>query len=68
MTFLKNVHPSKILLRSGNKLYKLAPYQLREIINYQSGKNYDKEWLIICKTPYFKMSNGFKKIIVYFAD
>lgn len=68
MSFLKNIHPSKILLRSGLKLYKLAPYQLKEILNYQSGKEYDKNWLIIDKNPYFKMSNGYKKKIVYFAE
>lgn len=68
MSLLKTIHPSRILLRSGLKLYKLAPYQLQEILNYQSGKDYNKEWLIVNKNPYFKMSNGYKKKIVYFID
>lgn len=69
MSFLKNINPSLLLLRTGNKLYKLAPYQLLEILNYQSGKKYDKDWLFVQeKSAYFIMKNGYKKKIVYLVE
>ena len=66
MSFLSRVNVSQMLIRIGSGIRPLAPYQLREIINYQIGKSYNKDWLIVNKTsPYFKMSNGYKQEIVY---
>ena len=34
MCFLNKVDVSRMLIRDGNRLFKLAPYQLKEILNY----------------------------------
>lgn len=69
MWWLQKIHPSKLYLRYNVKLYKLAPYQLLEILKYQSNKEYNKEWLVVNNNePYFKMTNGYKKKIVYIID
>ena len=65
MCFLNKVDVSRMLIRDGNRLFKLAPYQLKEILNFQDGKEYKREWLYAEKrNPYFLNNNG-KKYIVY---
>ena len=34
-----------MLIRDGNKLYGLAPFQLKEILNFQGGKEFKRDWL-----------------------
>ena len=66
MSFLSRINVSQMLIRIGSGIKPLAAYQLQEIINYQTGKSYNKDWLIVNETnPYFKMSNGYKQEIVY---
>ena len=68
MSWLRKVSPSSLYIRKGYKIYPLAPYQLLEILNYQSGKLYNKNWLIITNKPYFKMNNGYKNYNNYIVS
>jgi hypothetical protein len=68
MCFLKSINAANMLIRDGNKLFKLAPYQLKEILNFQSGKDYKRDWFFPNKKrPYF-VNNNRKKYIVYIVD
>ena len=68
MTFLKSINAAHILLRDGNKLFKLSANQLKEILNFQDGLNYKRDWLFPNKkSPYFLQNNN-KKYIVYIKD
>ena len=66
MTFLTRISASNMFVRNGSRIYSLAPLQLKEILEYQIGKEYDKNWLETnTKRPYFKMSNGKHEIVYY---
>jgi len=68
MSFLKTVHAGNMLLRDGNKLLSLRSYQLKEILNFQSGKDFKRDLLFPNKKrPYFKNNAG-KKYIVYIDE
>ena len=65
MCFLKSINAGNMLIRDGNKLYGLASFQLKEILNFQGGKEFKRDWLFPNKKrPYFLHDNS-KKYIVY---
>ena len=68
MTFLKNVHVSRMLIRDGDKLFPLAPYQLQQIILFQSNKPYDSNWLFPLKHKPFFLHHNLKKFICFFPS
>ena len=45
MTFLKTVDVSRMFIKDGNRIFSLAPYQLLEILNFQSNKPFNDKWL-----------------------
>jgi hypothetical protein len=69
MWWLRTIDPARLYLKYNVKLYKLTEYQLLEILNYQSNKEYNRKWLVgNSHEPYFNMVNGYKKKIVYTVD
>ena len=72
MTFLKTVDVSRMFIKDGNRIFSLAPYQLLEILNFQSNKPFNDKWLFTkTKKPYFlhNINNKeIKKYILYLAD
>jgi len=69
MTFLTRIPASNMFVRSGSRIYSLAPLQLNEILKYKANKIYDKTWLHAdTQKPFFKKSNGYKHEIVYYVS
>ena len=72
MTFLKTVDVSRMFIKDGNRIFSLAPYQLLEILNFQSNKPFNDKWLFTkTKKPYFlhNINNKeIKKYILYLAE
>lgn len=60
--FLKSICPSRLVINKGNVVHSLSAGQLYEILQFQTGKSYNKNWLKVEKErAYFMGSNGLEK-------
>ena len=68
MSFLGTMNPARMLVRIGSSVHPLAPYQLKEILQYQDGKEFNRTWLCVdSDQPYFTMRNGVASEILYYT-
>jgi hypothetical protein len=67
--FLKSICPSRLVICKGNVVHSLSAGQLYEILQFQAGKSYDKNWLKIKKEcAYFMGSNGLENSKTFHMD
>ena len=68
--FLRAVDPTRLLVRHGNRVRPLAPYQLREVLAFQRGDLYDRRWLrkAMSAMPFFKGENGRRWDLLVFEE
>lgn len=68
--FLRSADVARLLLRHKTRVRPLAPYQLKEVLNFQQGQPYDSTWLRAATSgaPYFQGNTGRRWDLVVFEE
>ena len=68
--FLRAADPARLLVRLGTRVRPLAPYQLREVLSFQRGADYDADWLRgpASAAPHFRGRHGRRWDILALED
>jgi hypothetical protein len=68
--FLRSADAARLIVRLGRRARPLAPYQLREILAFQRGDEYDCRWLRAATSaaPHFRGRHGRRWDILVLED
>jgi hypothetical protein len=69
MSFLTKINITQMMILCNSKIYRLTKPQVKEIISFQNGMEYNKHWLIIKSlNPYFRLGTGKHREEIVYID